>query len=670
MHNLLAGRFSGPFFCVNPRYGEVMGVPCFPTLAALPEPVEHVVFAVSDERLEAALEAAIDHGARAVTIMSTMVLAGDREPPLVARIRARVRDTGLLVCGGNGMGFYNFNAGVRVCGFATRDHQHHGYTTYISHSGSGMCGIVDVDARIDFNLVVSTGNELVVTMADYIDYALDQPDTRVIGLFMETVREPAAFVAALDKADRLRIPVVALKAGRTPFAAKLALSHSGALAGSDATYEALFDRYGVHRVRDMDEMATALILFSQPHPVAPGGLVSLHDSGGERELLIDLAQDAGVPLGQLRPASSERLQQILDPGLPPVNPLDAWSTGQDANRVMSECLATLLADDDAAIGALVLDRVTGGEIAPQYLQYLEAAHAASGKPVCLVANRQGTGCDARVVEWTRRGFPVIDGIAPFLRAVRCLIEHRDRPQRAVCEVPVVAQDAVRLWRARLEGAGSLDEMESITFLGAFGLPVNSVCIVNDEEEALTAAAEIGYPLVMKTAAPGVAHKTDLRGVKLDLADPAAIIAAYRDLEGRLGPRVLLAPMRRGGVEMMLGMTRDPQFGPVVVIGFGGIHAELLNDVRCAIPPFDAAMARRLVDSLRLRPLLDGRRGAPPSDLESFCEAAARFSAVVDALRDVLAEVDLNPVLVGVHGCCALDALVVTLPGDPGGAHQP
>ena len=338
VENLLRGGFSGALFAVNPGRESVLGVPCFPALSALPSRVEHVMFAVSDERIEAALDDAIAHGARAVTLYSSLVLANDSVPALRERVLARVRAANLVVCGANGMGFYNFADGVWGCGFQTRQHARGGNVAFISHSGSGMCGIVDTDERIDFNYVVSTGQELTVTMDQYLDFVLEQPSTRVVGLFMETARNPAGLTRVFEKAQARGIPVVALKVGRTELSARLTVSHTGAIAGEDAVYDALFDRYGVHRVYDLEELSTALILFAQPHAVGAGGLVTIHDSGGERQLLIDLAHAAGVPLTELAAASTARLTSLLDPGLPAVNPLDAWSTGgPDYHVGMQQC---------------------------------------------------------------------------------------------------------------------------------------------------------------------------------------------------------------------------------------------------------------------------------------------------------------------------------------------
>jgi acyl-CoA synthetase (NDP forming) len=641
IENLLRGRYPGPLYAVNPNYESVCGIQCYPDLAALPSTVEHVIFAISDTRIEAVIDEVIAHGARAATIMSALVLENDRDPNLQQR-------------------FYNFRDRVWACGFDTRDNHQSGNVTLISHSGSGMAGIVDVDERIDFNLVVSTGQELCVAMDEYLDYALDLPETRVVGLFMETVRNPQQMIAALEKANRKAVPVVALKVGRTDLAARLAVSHSGAIAGNDAAYQALFDRYGVQRVNDMDEMATTLIMFAQPHPVADGALVAIHDSGGERQLLIDRAADFDVPLADISAATASRLEELLDPGLPAVNPLDAWGAGgQDADRIMEDSFAALMADPNAALGAVVHDRAPSGAIYEEYLAYMRAGQAASGKPVFLVANRQGTGSDPAVITATRQGFPVLDGLGAFLQGVKCLFGYRDFVARAAQASPEFSCGNATEWRARLLETHVLDELESSACLTDFGMPVNPVRLADTEAAVQVAADAVGFPVVMKTAASGITHKTDHDGVRLNLGDDKALVAAYRDLSARLGPRVLVSHMiDNAGIEMMIGMTRDEQFGPLVVFGFGGVNAEVFNDCAYALPPIDAQTVRRLLDTLKMRPLLDGHRGAERVALNGFCETVAQFSRIAANLGDVITEMDMNPVIVSSKGCIAVDALVV------------
>ena len=647
LRNLRKGGYAGDIYPVNPRYDVVQGIKCHASLSGLSESPDLVIFAVGDHRVEAVLDETIAIGAKAVVIMSTLYLDDDTSPPLIERVRKKVRDAGIVLCGANGMGFYNVRDGVWGCGFDSSDHEGPGNVTLISHSGAGMSGLIDSEQRLRINLAVSTGNELDATMDEYLDFALDLPETKAVGLFVETSRNPAGFRAALRKACDRRVPVVAIKVGRTEKSAKLAVSHSGAMAGDDATYDALFDRYGVQRVRDMDELATALILFAEWPRVGDGGLATLHDSGGERQLMVDLAEEAGVSLTELADETVAELRSILDPELPAVNPLDAWSRGgPGSGEQMANSLAAMMKDPGVAIGAVVQDRAPFGKVYRDYIDYMERGQSASGKPVALVAARQGTGHDEIVVDSTSAGCPILDGVPGFLRGVRALFDYRDFLKRKDAPPPEII--APRVTPRRGEAA-------ALRLLADYGLPVIPVTAIASGSEAVANS----FPVALKTAAPGIHHKSDVGGVVLDIDSPDALQAAYADMAQRLGPKALIAPMARDGVEMLLGCRQDPQFGPVVLIGFGGILAEALRDVVFAIPPFPAAHARRCVDRLQLRDLLDGHRGRPPADIDAFCQVAARFSVMVDQLGGELKEVDVNPVIVHESGCTIVDALVVS-----------
>jgi len=662
--NLLKGSYPGELYAVNPGYKEVLGVPCYPDLASLPNVPEHVIFALGDAHIEAAFAEALSLGIRAATIYSGLVLEDD--PALKDRIQRQASEAGVLLAGGNGMGIYNFRDGFWGCGFDTRDHPRDGNVVLLSQSGSGMSGILDCEERIDFLFAASTGQELVVGVEDYLDYVLDLPETRVVGLFLETSRQPAKLTAALQKAAHKKIPIVALKVGTSALAAELAVSHSGALAGSDASYQAVFDRYGVQRVSDMDELATVLIMFAQPHPVAEGGLVSLHDSGGERQLIIDLAEEAAVPFADLSAETLARIEQRLDPGLPAVNPLDAWGAGgADADDIMATCLSDMLADESAALGAVVHDRAPQGKVYSHYVEYMKRAHAASGKPVFLVSSRQGTGSDDLVLETTQRGFPVLDGVASFLTGVNRLLAYRDYLARPVPAPETLPDALVAAVRGELAGSGltgSLGEYLSSALLAECGLSMNQSMLVNSEEELASVAEQLHYPVVLKTASRGVDHKSDVNGVVLGIGDAETLQNSYAEMAQRLGDATLIAPMIEGqGVEMILGVSRDEQFGPMVVMGFGGVHAEVLQDVAVLAPPFDAAAARRALDRLRLRPMLDGVRGESACDIDAFCEMAARLSALALAFADDIREIDINWVRLGAWGALGLDALIVYEP---------
>ncbi|MGI9236624.1 MAG: acetate--CoA ligase family protein [Woeseiaceae bacterium] len=657
--NLKEGGYPGRVYPVNPKYKSLQEHRCFANLAAIPEIPDLVVFAVSDARLEAALDEAIAAGIPAAVIQSTLVLDDDSAPLLRERVRRKTFRAGMLVCGANGMGYYNVRDRVWTCGFDSSAHEAPGNVALISHSGSGMSGIIDCEERLRINLAVSTGNEIGVTMDEYLDFALDLPETRAVGLFIETARNPDGFRAALSKAAQRRIPVVALKVGRTEASAQLAVSHSGAMAGDDATYEALFDRYGVQRARDQDEFTTMLIMFAELHPVGAGGLVTLHDSGGERQLLVDLADDANVPLSELSEKTVVALQQLLDPELPAVNPLDGWSRGgPEAGEVMTRCLSLMMQDAGAAIGAVIHDRAPFGKIYPSYLNYMQRAHAESGKPVALVSARQGTGADEAVVASTHAGFPVLDGVGPFLRGVRALFAYRDFLLQDPGDPPPPDSGVVEKWQSRLRLGALLSESDALNLLTDFGIEAARPVAAGSEEAAIAAAERVGFPVVLKTAKEGLLHKSDLGGVIIGIGDEDQLRQMYRILSHRLGADVLIAPMAPSGIEMFLGVKRDRQFGPVVLIGFGGVLAETIDDIYFALPPFDAAHARRCIERMQLRPLLDGVRGNPAVDIDGFCQTAARFSVMAHVLGDVLSELDVNPVIVGENGAIAVDALAI------------
>jgi len=565
----------------------------------------------------------------------------------------------MMVCGANGMGYYNVRDHVWTCGFDSAEHAAPGNVALISHSGSGMSGIIDCEERVRINLAVSTGIELSTTMDEYLDFALELPETRVVGLFVETARNPEGFQAALQKAAQRRIPIVALKVGRSEKSAKLTISHSGAMAGDDATYEALFDRYGVQRARDQDEFATMLIMFAELHPVGAGGLVALHDSGGERQLFVDLADDAEVPLTELTDDTINKLQDVLDPELPAINPLDAWSRGgPDASAQMTRSLTLMMQDRGAALGVVVHDRAPFGKIYPNYLTYMQRARAESGKPVALVSATQGTGCDDAVITSTHTGFPVLDGVTQFLKGAHALFAYRDFLLRGHGELAAADEKIVERWQNRLRTGEILGELDSLQMLSDFGVHTSSPQAAADEPAVLAAAKKCCYPVVLKTSKPGLLHKSDQGGVIIGIADDAQLRQMYSLMRGRLGDDVLISRVAESGVEMILGLKRDPQFGPVVMLGFGGVLAETIADVQFALPPFDADHARRCLDRMRLRPLLDGVRGAAAVNVDAFCLLAERVSIMAHALRDVLAEVDVNPVIVNEDDAVAVDALVI------------
>jgi acyl-CoA synthetase (NDP forming) len=423
----------------------------------------------------------------------------------------------------------------------------------------------------------------------------------------------------------------------------------------------LFDAYGVHEVRSLEEMADSMELFSSPRRVTVGrGIASVHDSGGERAMFADLASEHGVPFADVSAATLARIQETLDPGLEASNPLDAWGTGIDADRIFREAMTALAGDPDTAALAFVVDLTEDGPPYDQgYLKVAQDVHAATDKPFCVLSNLSAaiSGPEAAILR--EAGIPVLEDTEAGLRSLRHLIDDRDFRARPPMEPSVGVGDAVReRWRARLSTGESVGELEGLELLADYGVETVAARSAATEEQVLAAAADIGYPVAMKTAMPGLAHKSDVDGVRLGLAQPDEAREAYADLGRRLGPLVAVAAMAPPGVEMALGVVRDPTFGPLVLVAAGGVFVELLKDRRLGLPPLDERRASSMIDRLRIRPLLDGLRGAEPVDVAALARALSGVSALAADLGELLEALDVNPLIVSGAGCVAVDALVV------------
>ncbi len=664
IEELQRGGYEGSVWPVNPGYNEVLGLACFPSVAETPgDGVDLAILGVANQRIERAARAAIDAGARSlVTFSSLYEEPTPGTPPLTERLAAIARDAGVPMCGGNGMGFLHESVKLRATGFPTPDHMRHGPVTFISHSGSAFAALAFNDRGIGFNLLVSSGQELGATMADYMAYALDRRETRVLALLLETVRDPAVFVAQIARAHELDVPVLALKVGRTEGSKAMVTAHSGALAGEHGAYEALFDAYGVHEMLTLEEMADTMELFSSPRRVTgeAAGIASVHDSGGERALFVDRAHDLGVAFAAVNDATIATIADTLDPGLEAANPLDAWGTGIDADRIFRESFLALHDDPDTAAMAFVVDLTRQGEPYDEgYLQIARDVWDTTIKPFCVLSNLASTIAIEEAQLLRDHGIPVLEGTSSGLVALRALLAHRDAGARAAtAPVAPVAEDVRERWRDRLSSSGEIGELEALALLADYGVPVVAASAASSADEAVTAAAAIGFPVVLKTAAEGVQHKSDVGGVRLGLADADAVRAAYDEVAMRLGPKVTVAAMAPPGVEVALGLVRDPTFGPLVLVAAGGVLVELLHDRALALPPLDEAGARRVIDRLQMRPLLDGVRGAPPSDVRALVQAVSRLSVLAADLGDLLDALDVNPVIASPEGAVAVDALVM------------
>ncbi len=669
---------AGPrIYPVNPRYAELGGARCYPSLADLPEAPELALLAVPDAALEQQLSLAAETGCRSAVIFGNAhseCVPGNERPGLRERLAAIARSARMALCGAGCMGFANISHGLRALGYTEPDPLPAGPVALVTHSGSVFSALLRARRGFGFTLAVSSGQELVTAAPAYLEYALSVPGTRVLGLVLETIRDGAALREILRSAAEKDVPVVLLAAGSSAGGRAMVTAHSGALAGSDGTWEALVRAYGVHRVSDLAEFTDTLELFSLVRGVPAGrhqrdavarrtGIATVHDSGLERAHVTDVAEALGVPFAEIGQATRDRLAGLLDPGLVPGNPLDVWGTGADTRDLFGGCMLALADDPAVDAVALAVDLVHEYDGDDSYPLALLDVAARTAKPLAVLSNLSSAIDPVLARQLRGQGIPVLEHTRSGLMALRHLLDHAGRQgmgadllasqahHRGTHNRDRQMRGAALLASGHATGAALLD------MLADYGIAVARSLAISDQAAALATAEQIGYPVVLKTDEPAIAHKSDVGGVVLGIRGPAELAAAYQEMASRLGPRALVCETVRPGVELALGIVRDPELGPLVVVGAGGVLIELLADRAVALPPVSVAQAGELLAGLRVGKLLTGVRGAPPADTGAVTRAIACLSDLALELGDHLEALDINPLICGPDGAVAVDALV-------------
>jgi acyl-CoA synthetase (NDP forming) len=651
-------------YLVNPRYDDLGGQRCYRRLDDLPEPVDLVLLGVPDLALEDQLAAAAARGDRSAVIFGSAFDVPGQPPGLRDRLARIAEAAGMALCGAGCMGFVNLARGLRAIGYLEPDPLPAGPVALVTHSGSVFSTMLRARRGFGFALAVSSGQELVTTAADYARYALRQPQTRVLALVLEAIRDGPALRSALAGAAARDVPVVLLTAGASGAGRELVAAHSGALAAADGAWAALADAYGVHRVHDLPELADTLELFTlarspRPPSAASPGIATVHDSGLERAHVADLAAGLDVPFAPLSEVTRLRLAATLDPGLDPANPLDIWGTGRDAGAQLTEALAAMAAEPAVAAVAFAVDLVPEFDGDRSYETAVLAAARTTSKPMTILANLPAAIDPITAARLRAEGIPILEGTRSGLLALRHWLSHSSPASHSSPESlssPIRTARRTRWLRAL--AAGTLDGAAHLDLLRDYGLSAVQTRRAATAPEALDAATALGYPVVLKTNDPAITHKSDVGGVVTDLTSPGQLAAAYETLAARLGPDVLVSQTAPPGVELSLGLVRDPALGPLIVVAAGGVLVELLADHAVALPPVDQAKALQLLTRLKAARLLVGVRGAPPADRDAVAAAIAALSTLALELGDALDALDINPLICGPAGAVAVDALVI------------
>jgi acetate---CoA ligase (ADP-forming) len=653
--NVLRGEFLGTCFPVNKKAAPVAGVHAYPTVAAIGEPIDLAVICLPGGAVLDAAADALAAGVRALCVISAgFAEVGPEGAVRQQELVALVRSHGARLLGPNCLGIaaaapqLNATFGPRALP--------PGNVGFSSQSGALGLAVLEraAERQLGLSAFVSIGNKADISSNDLLEYWEDDPATDVVLLYLESFGNPRKFGRVARRVARSK-PIVAMKAGRTSAGARAASSHTAALAGSEAAVDALFDQAGVLRVDTLEELLDVTgLLAGQPLPRGRNVAV-LTNAGGLGILCADACEAAGLTLPPLAESTLEALRAVLPAEASVANPIDMLGS---AVGVTYERALPLLLDDpgiDAVIVLFVPPVVAGADEVAEAV--VRAVPVDAGKPV-LVSIISGGGPPQALLSAPVASFAYPESAARALGRAAARGEWLRRPQGRVPALEdldpkraaAIARDAGDRW---------LTAGETRSLLQSYGIPVVDERTAATLDEAVAAAKELGYPVVLKTAVAG-AHKTEVGGVALDLRDEAAV----RDAANRIGAPLLVQPLVRGGVELLVGAVEDPVFGPLVALGPGGTLAELIGAAAFRLAPLTDADADELVETEKVGRLLAGYRGAPPADLRSVTDLLLRVGRLVDDVPE-LAELDLNPVIAGPQGCVAVDARVRVSP--PSGA---
>ncbi|WP_055567093.1 acetate--CoA ligase family protein [Streptomyces atriruber] len=654
-----AERVGARLHPVHPTRRSVFGIPCFPSVADLPEQVDLAVLLVGDP-LPVIEQLAEEKVRFAVAFASGFAETGEEGAAAQERLAAAVQRSGLRLLGPNTNlnAFEKFREDLEGPAVAL--------ITQSGHQGRPVFTMQELGVRLSH--WAPTGNEADLETSDFISYFAERPEVGAIACYVEGLKDGRAFLLAADRAARRGVPVVAVKVGRTETGARMAASHTGKLTGADTVVDAAMRQFGVIRVDGLDELQDTSALLARARPPRADGVAVYSISGGTGAHFSDLATEAGLRLPTLSDAKQTELHQWIPEYLNVANPVDngGHPVGDWRGRKIIDAIL-----DDPEVGVLICP-ITGPfpPMSDKLAQDLVDAAEQTDKLVCVVwGSPVGTEDAYRETLLGSSRVATFRTFANCITAVRAYLDHHRFTtgyRSPFDEAPRTPSPSFRKAQALMRPGQQLSEHAAKQLLRAYGIRVPREQLVTSAAAAVRAAGLVGYPVVMKASGAQLAHKTELGLVKIGLTSASQVRDAYRELtdiaryEGVTLDGILVCQMVERGVEMVVGVTHDPLFGPTVTVGLGGVLVEVLRDAAVRVPPFGEDQAKAMLSELRGRALLDGVRGAPPADIDALVEVVLRVQRMALELGDDLAELDINPLMVlpRGQGAVALDAFAV------------
>jgi acyl-CoA synthetase (NDP forming) len=664
--HMKASGFAGALYPINPKAAMVQGLPAYPSVGAVPGPVDLAIIALPEAQALAAMRDCAGKGVRAAIVFTSgFAELGEAGQRTQAEMVSVARAAGMRLLGPNCMGLVNFSNRMAATfhpafGPALAPPGRIGLITQSGAFGGFAYQMIQ-EKKLGYSLILTTGNEGDVDIADGLAYLADDPATAVILLYIEGCRDGAKLAAALARARAQRKPVVCLKVGRTDAGMAAVASHTAALAGSDAIFDAMFRQHGAYRASSMEEFLDIGYAASETRELPRDrsiGIVTV--SGGVGVLMADSATAHGLDVAPAPEHLQQRIRAMV-PFAATRNPIDV--TGQIVNDfgILPRALEMVLAEGGYTATACFVG-FTGRSVVngPRFMEAITGLRARHPEKLLAVSARASP--EFRVA-MEAAGCLLFEEPTHAMRAIAALARFRESFDAAEAAAP-----ATPLPERQTLPRGPLDEVQALAILRQAGIPVVAHRLVESARAAEAAAVELGLPAALKIVSADITHKTDVGGVALGLDNAAAVGRAFETVTLRVKARepkariagCLVAPMAPAGVEMILGAQWDPVFGAVVMLGLGGIFVETLKDVTFRLAPFDEAEARRMIGELRGGAVLQGVRGRPPADIDALARALAALSRFAAAQGPTLRSLDVNPLLVlpQGQGVLALDAVVV------------
>ena len=665
-----ADRLEKDIYLVNPGRDQVFGHKCYHSITEIPEELDMVIVATAKKTVPAIIREAAAKGAKGAVVFAAGY--GETGKPedkqAEAELKALCQELDMALMGPNCAGYINVVNSIPAMGFMTTIPEKKGKVGLVSQSGM-ICTLLLDSGKTDFSYVISCGNSKIVEVVDYIDFLVDDDNTNVIVSYIEGVTNPAKFVATLKKAALKKKPVILLKIGRSEKGSRAASSHTGSLSGSDASFNAIFDKYGVIRVDDLEDLVSLSNMISTWDELPKGDrVVSLNGSGGENGVACDVGSIYNVNYPDFSDEGKAKLGTVLADFATVSNPLDTtadicYDTDQFADA--AEIIINDENFDMAVVGITIVNELTDLCVKhmSEALIKLKKENRVT-KPIVVIPAVESGRMEDYVQGLKEVGIPVTapcyygyKHIAKVSKYINWLNTTDIESLEDACPDAPVEGEKV-----------ALSEHASKELIKQYGVPVPGEAIAKDEEEAVKLAEEIGFPIVMKVESADILHKSDVGGVKLNINSEAAVCTAYKEIMSSCTSKcpdakingILMQKMLDKGTEVIVGITNDPSFGPMILCGMGGVFTEVFKDVSLYPAPLKKTDALRMIKSLKAYKLMTGYRGQPELDVDALADLLVSVGQFAVDHRNDIVEMDINPVFVYPEGkgVAAADALVI------------